>query len=111
MSRTILPPEVWEKIWDQVDADGLESAQNASPAWNRIVLAYVASGRVRNRARVCERLRLDSAGSAHLDHRRGISRGRLDLRERVTAPLWKVKETNSILVFSPINPNIFLPIS
>ena len=84
MSRTILPPEVWEKIWDQVDADGLESAQNASPAWNRIVLAYVASGRVRNRARVCERLRLDSAGSAHLDHRRGI-RNRVSVA--VSAPV------------------------
>ena len=69
MSWALLPPELWEKILDDVDADGLESAQSASREWNRIVVAYVAGGRVRDRARVCERLRLCD-GVASLDHHR-----------------------------------------
>ena len=74
MSWAQLPPELWEKILDDVDAKGLESAQSASRAWNRIIITYVGSGRVRNRARVCERLNHgdSAAGAAHLDHRRGI---------------------------------------
>ena len=84
MSWVLLPPELWQKILDNVDAKGLESAQSASRAWNRIIIAYVASGRrVRNRARVCERLRL-GAVAANLDHRRGIKNR---VRVAVSAPV------------------------
>ena len=46
-------------------------------------MAYVAGGRVRNRARVCERLRLRE-GAASLDHHRGIKNR---LRVAVSAPV------------------------
>ena len=83
MSWALLPPELWEKILDEVDAEGLVSAQSASQAWNRVVIAYVASGRVRNRAHVCERLCL-GAGAANLDHRRSIKNR---VRVAVSAPV------------------------
>ena len=68
---------------DEVDAKGLESAQSVSRAWNRIIIAYVASGRVRNRAHICERLRLGTGGE-NLDHRRGIKNR---VRVAVSAPV------------------------
>jgi hypothetical protein len=44
--------EIWEKILDDVDTVGLESAQRTCTEWRGIVLAYAASGRLKNRARV-----------------------------------------------------------
>ena len=47
-----LPNEIWERILDDVDSRGLESAQEACVAWRNIVIAYTLNGRLLNRAKV-----------------------------------------------------------
>ena len=50
----LLPNEIWEKILDDVDTKGLESAQEVCDAWRGVVVAYVLSGRLLNRAKVSQ---------------------------------------------------------
>lgn len=47
-----LPLEVWERILDLVDAEGLEALQNSCTEFRDVVVAYVMSGRLGRRARV-----------------------------------------------------------
>ena len=47
-----LPNEIWERILDDVDSRGLESAQETCVAWKNIVIAYTLNGRLLNRAKV-----------------------------------------------------------
>ena len=47
-----LPNEIWERILDDVDSKGLESAQDACVAWRNIVISYTLNGRLLNRAKV-----------------------------------------------------------
>ena len=47
-----LPSEIWERILDDVDSRGLESAQEACVAWRNIVISYTLNGRLLNRAKV-----------------------------------------------------------
>ena len=47
-----LPNEIWERILDDVDSRGLESAQETCVAWKNIVIAYALNGRLLNRAKV-----------------------------------------------------------
>ena len=45
-----LPYELWEKILDRLDQSALVAVQNVCHGWRETVIAYVMSGRLKNRA-------------------------------------------------------------
>lgn len=47
-----LPAEIWEKILDLLDTSSLLNCQHTCQEWRSIVLSYVLSGRLKNRALV-----------------------------------------------------------
>jgi len=62
-----LPSELWEFILDYLDRKSLLQCQHTCHAWRTIVLAYVMSGRLKNRAFRCQRL--SQASKDYLEHR------------------------------------------
>jgi len=49
---TSLPAEIWEKILDLLDTRALLNCQHTCHEWRSMVLSYVLSGRLKNRALV-----------------------------------------------------------
>ena len=47
-----IPTEVWENILDLLDSSSLLNFQNVCQEWYNIMIQYVMSGRLKNRAMV-----------------------------------------------------------
>lgn len=46
------PVEIWEKIFDLLDSKSLQNVQKTCQEWRDLVLGYIMSGRLGNRAMV-----------------------------------------------------------
>ena len=82
-----LPSELWEFILDYLDRKSLLQCQHTCHAWRTIVLAYVMSGRLKNRAFVSNLIKVSFFFNVHFSY------AHTDVNDKIGAPPIEVPRT------------------